>query len=115
MSIINKTKAAILSKNCILCSSVFSKSIGLMFSKIRTLIFVNKEEEFMPLHMLFVFYPIDVIYLNENKEVVEVKEDFKPFSFYNPKNKAKYVIELPAGKIKKSRTFVGDKITFKNQ
>ena len=44
--------------------------------------------------MFFVFYKIDVLYLDENKKVIEIKKNFKPFSSYTPKNKAKYVIEL---------------------
>ena len=62
--------------------------------------------------MLMVFYPIDVLFLDKNKKVVEVKENFKPFSFYAPKNKALYIIELPQDSIKHSRTKIGDKIEF---
>jgi uncharacterized protein len=62
--------------------------------------------------MVFVFYPIDVLFLDKNKVVVEVKDNFRPFSFYTPKNKAMYVIELPAGTIKKTKTCVWDKIDF---
>jgi len=60
--------------------------------------------------MLFVFYPIDVLFLDKNKIVVEIKENFMPFAFYTPKNKAQYVTELPKGTIKKSKTEIGDKI-----
>ena len=62
--------------------------------------------------MLFVFCPIDVLFLDKNKKVVEIKENFMPFTFYTPKNKAKYVIELPSDLIRKTRTEVGDKISF---
>ena len=62
--------------------------------------------------MLFVFYSIDVLFLDKDKGVVELKEDFRPFRFYTPKNKAKYVIELPDGIIKKTGTKLGDKISF---
>ena len=62
--------------------------------------------------MFFVFYPIDVLFLDKNKKVVEVKENFRPFEFYTPKNKAKYVIELEKNTIKSSKTKVGNKINF---
>lgn len=62
--------------------------------------------------MFFVFHPIDVLFLNKNKIVVEIKENFKPFSFYTPKNKAMYVIELGKDAIKSSKTEIGDKIEF---
>ena len=84
-----------------------------MFSrKSKTLIFVFKKEKIAPLHMFFVFYPIDVLFLNKNNIVVEIKENFKPFSFYNPKNKAKYIIEIPKNIVKETKTELGDKIEF---
>ncbi|MBU90447.1 hypothetical protein CMO94_02800 [Candidatus Woesearchaeota archaeon] len=115
MRIKNTTKKTLLAKNAKLCKNIFSKSIGLMFSRPRSLIFIFKKEKIIPLHMLFVFYPIDVLFLNKNKIVVEIKENFKPFVFYTPKNKAMYVIELLKGAIKSSKTKIGDKIDFGKQ
>ena len=90
--ITNQTNKKIISKKFKICKGIFSKSLGLMFKiKAKTLIFIFKKEEFVPLHMIFVFFPIDVLFLNKNKEVIEIKQNFKPFSFYNPKNRAKYV------------------------
>ncbi len=86
-----------------------------MFSKPKTLIFDFGKEKIIPLHMLFVFFPIDVLFLDKNKKVAEIKENFKPFSFYNPKNKARYIIELPFNTIKNSGTKSGDKISFWNK
>ncbi len=72
----------------------------------KALVFELKKAKKVPLHMFFVFYPIDVLYLDEvkgnkknkngNKRIVEIKENFKPFTFYFPKKKAKYVVELAA-------------------
>ena len=53
-----------------------------------------RREQKVYMHMLFVFFPIDVLILNRHKEIVEIKRKFKPFSFWNSKEKAKYVIEL---------------------
>src|SRR3989338_4361926 len=108
----NLTRRRILAKNARFCRNIFSKTIGLMFSKPKSLIFIFEKEKIIPLHMLFVFYSIDVLFLDKNKRVVEIKENFGPFRFYTPKNKAKYVIELPSGIIKKSGTKLGDKISF---
>jgi len=113
MHIKNTTKTTLLAKNAGLCKNILSKSLGLMFStRKKSLIFIFKKEKITPLHMFFVFYPIDILFLDKNKIVVEIKENFKPFNFYNPKNKAKFVIELPKNSIKKSKTNVGDKIEF---
>ena len=109
----NNTRKTVLSKNAKVCKSIFSKSIGLMFSKKRkSLVFIFEREKIIPLHMLMVFYPIDVLFLSKNREVVEIKEKFMPFSFYTPKNEALYIIELPQDTVKKTKTKVGDKLAF---
>ena len=113
MRVKNTTKKALLAENAKICASIFSKALGLMFSKkITPLIFIFKKEKIIPLHMFFVFYPIDVLFLDKNKIVAEVKESFKPFSFYTPNRRAMYVIELQKGIVKKTKTQVGDKIQF---
>ncbi|MBL7054752.1 DUF192 domain-containing protein [Candidatus Woesearchaeota archaeon] len=84
-----------------------------MFStKPKTLIFIFKKEKIIPLHMFFVFFPIEVLFLDKNKIVAEIKENFKPFTFYSPRKKSKYIIELPKDSIKKSKTKINDKIIF---
>ena len=66
MLIRNITKNRIIGKNVELCSDVVSKSIGLMFTKKQnnTLILKFNKEKIIPLHMFFVFYPIDVLFLD---------------------------------------------------
>lgn len=57
------------------------------------------------IHMLFMKMPIDVLFLDENKKIVDMVECLKPWTWnYTPKKPAKYVAELPEhtlnGKIK---------------
>jgi uncharacterized membrane protein (UPF0127 family) len=96
-------------KNAVSCTSAWSKARGLMFSRKKTLVFEFKQDMHVPLHMLFVFFPIDVLYLDKDKQVIEVKKDFKPFTFFTPRAKARYVVELPY----RSNAKVGDSVTFK--
>ncbi len=77
------------------CDTWLTRFRGLMFSKRKNLLFEFDKEEIHPFHMLFVFYKIDIIFLDKDKVVVEIKRDFKPFTFYTPKNISKYVIEIP--------------------
>jgi len=94
--------------------SILGKTLGLMFkSKPESLIFVFSREKIVPLHTFFMKFPIDVLFLNEDWKVVELKEDFRPFQYYRPKKKAMFIIELPEGSILKSKTKVGDIISFK--
>jgi len=110
----NKRNNKILAKKAKLCKNSFSKALGLMFSKKnQTLLFIFKKEKIISLHMFFVFYPIDILFLNKNKKVVELKENFKPFRVMIAKKPAKYIIELPQGTIKKTNTLLGDTISFK--
>jgi len=111
----NNSKKTILARQIKYCNTIFSKALGLMFSKkikAKALIFIFSKEKIIPLHNLFVFYPIDILFLDKNKKVVEIKENFRPFTFHTPKNKALYIIELPQGMIKKSKTLLNDKVEF---
>ena len=113
MIIINSAKTTVIGENARLCG-YFSKFLGLMFSKKKkqALVFWFSTERIISLHMFFVFYPIDVLFLNKSKIVVDKKESFMPFTFCKSKKKAMYAIELPNGAIKKSRTDLGDSIEF---
>ncbi|MBS3101240.1 DUF192 domain-containing protein [Candidatus Woesearchaeota archaeon] len=75
-------------------------------------IIANDAELCGDMHMVFVFYPIDVLFLDKNKIAVDAKENFRPFTFCKSGKKAMYAIELPNGIIKKTKTEIGDKIEF---
>jgi len=92
--IINKTKNKVISKEEKYCRNVFSWGWGLMFSKRKNLVMVFNEERKISLHNFFVFYAIDVLVLDASKKIVEIKRDFKPFTFWNSAKKGKYVVEL---------------------
>ncbi|MCX6820659.1 MAG: DUF192 domain-containing protein [Candidatus Aenigmarchaeota archaeon] len=62
--------------------------------------------------------PIDVIYMDINKTVVDMKSDVQSFSLSNldttfvPGQKAMYVLEVPAGFVQKHAIKVGAKAEF---
>ena len=64
-----------------------------------------------PRPVLGAFEGVIRLWLDEDKKVVGIKENFKPFSFTFGK-KAKYVLELENGVARKTRTEIGDKIGF---
>ena len=114
--IINKTNERILAHDLKICDSILGKAIGLMFSRKKKdfgMVFEFSSEKLVSLHNFFVFYPIDLLFLNSRWEVVELKERFLPFTIYIPKNRSRYIIELPAGTIKQTGTGPGDIINFK--
>ena len=66
-----------------------------MFSKKKELLFVFDREQRISLHNFFVFYPINLIFFDSNKIVVEIKKNFMPFNLYKSRKKAKYLLESP--------------------
>ena len=88
---------------------------GLMFTKKITdtaHVFTFEKPRIADLHMLFVFYTIDVLCLNADFEVIDMKKNFKPFTFFFGK-KSKYVVELPKNSISKFNIKLKDKIRIK--
>ncbi len=113
----------ILNKNVIIADKVkhyknfFLKVKGLMFSKAlkknEAIIIEAKKEGVLEttVHMLFVFYSIDIVWLNSDKEVVDIKENVHPFTLrLAPKKAAKYIIELKKGAAKQIK--LGGRLDF---
>jgi uncharacterized protein len=91
-----------------ICKTPWSKARGMMFrTKPKLLLFVFQQEQIVPLHMFFVFFPIDVIFLDKKNRVVEIKERFRPFTFYTPRKKAWSILEANAGFAKKKNIKIG--------
>jgi len=105
-----------IAKEVVFCRTLASQMRGLMFARKaedRALVMVFSEEKIVPLHMMFVFFPIDILFLDKSKKVAEMAIGAKPFiSSILPKNKAMYVIELPSGTIKSKRIRLGERLCF---
>ena len=103
----NKSKNKKLMSDVRIADSSWGKLKGLMFENQKrvnyALVFpLSRESTTMAtIHMIFVFFPIDVVYLNKEKRVVDVVRNLQPFTpSYSPKKPAKFFIEFPAGKSK---------------
>jgi uncharacterized membrane protein (UPF0127 family) len=60
-------------------------------------------------------FPIDIVWLNENKEIIYIKQDAQADDFletYGPEADSKYVLEVVAGFAEKNKVKVGDKVEF---
>lgn len=63
------------------------------------------------IHMFFMRFPIDVLYVDRDNRVVRVQEDLKPWRIGPVYTRgAKYVVELPAGTVESSGVEVGDRL-----
>ena len=82
--------------NVIKADTFLKQVLGLMFRfpKENGLILWFNKEKYVALHTFFVFFPIDIIYLNNDKEVVKIRRNIKPFIALIPHVKCKYIVEL---------------------
>lgn len=62
------------------------------------------------IHMLFMRFPLDVIFTDEEGKVVALVEGIRPWRLSSFHRSAHYAIELPVGTIAASETQVGDSI-----
>jgi uncharacterized membrane protein (UPF0127 family) len=110
--IANKTKKFTIIEKAKVLRSIFTQGTGLMFRKKPDygLIFAFRKERTIEITMFCVFYPIDILFLDKDKKVVDIKKGLKPFTDYFPKVKAMYVIELLPGIMKNTK--IGDKLSF---
>lgn len=101
----------ILSRKITLCESVWRKGTGLMFHRKRddfAFVFPFKKAMKLQITMWFVFFPIDILFLDKEGYIIEVVENLKPFSYYFAKRKAFTFVELPAGTVKKESLQLGN-------
>lgn len=117
--LINKTRKKILTKNIKICKNIFSMGFGLMLRsknsvKDKAWIFVFSRTGRLSLSITthFMLFPIDIIFLDSKKKIIDVKENLKPWKCYVPKADSQYVIELEQGTVKKTKTKIGDILKF---
>jgi len=65
-------------------------------------------------HTLFMKFPIDVVFLDEQYRVVHIEENLKSFSISPYVENAKCAVELPAGKVKETGLGMNDRLLLKN-
>jgi len=91
---------------------------GLMFredlNRDKGMLFVYNKEDVYPFWMKNMKFPIDIIWINKEKEVVFISPEAEPCSeeecsIIDPETKAKYVLEIKAGLSKEIGLKKGDK------
>lgn len=79
------------------------------------MLFIFDRSGMWPIWMKDMNYPIDVIWLDQNKTVVDLATDLTPDSYpqsFKPKQTALYVLEVPSGFVTRHSIVVGDKASF---
>lgn len=62
------------------------------------------------IHMFFMFFPIDVVFLNKEYRIISLKENVQPWTVVPPLDQARSALELPAGTISKYKLKMEDQI-----
>lgn len=110
-----KYNGLVIAKSVEFAKSPLKQMLGLMFRKCispdYSMIFVLKKKSHVAIHMLFVFFPIDVIFLDDEKNVKGFFR-LKPWSGFKAMNDIMYVIEMNAGTIERFNITIGGQMDF---
>lgn len=97
------------------------RAMGLMFRpslpKDRGMLFIFERPDFHGIWMKNCRFPIDIVWLDEERKVVHLAESVppckaEPCPVYNPLRRAAYVVELNAGQAKRDKAVLGAVIGF---
>ena len=104
-----------IAKNIEFAKNFLSQMTGLMFRKNipfdYAMVFVLKEPSSVNVHMLFVFFPISVIFLDEKKNISGLAR-LNPWTGYKTMKNIKYIIEMNEDSIKKNKLSIGGQMDF---
>lgn len=110
MEIINKSRNVVLADRAKVADTFFSRMIGLLnrtsFDKGEALVITRCQS----IHMLFMKFAIDVLFVDRDDYVVGIVKNIKPFHLSPIFFKASYCVELPAGTLSSTATKVGEQI-----
>ena len=106
-----------------IADTVEKRTQGLMWvenlSEDKWMLFIFPNENTHSFWMKNTFIPLDIVWLNSNKEIVDIKHNAKPCKkeicpSYSPKEDALYVLELNGWIIEKKEIKIWDSLKFKN-
>jgi uncharacterized protein len=108
----NKTRETFVATEALLADSYLRRLVGLL-GKTRRWAQLGRGLWIVPsrgVHTIGMLFPIDLIFLGKNKEVVHVEEYVRPFRISKVSLKASSVLELPPHTIFRSGTKIGDQL-----
>ena len=119
----NATKKRVIVSTFEVAESMGSKTKGLMFrgslEKGHGLLMPFEQERKHEIWMLGMRFPIDIIFIDADKRIVDIKHSAKPMGknpmtwrIYRPAKTCRYVLEISAGLAKETQTETGDVLEF---
>lgn len=76
----------------------------------QAMVFVFPTQGYWGIHMKDMYFPIDILWLDQDFTVVDLKENVSPKTFpevFEPRTPAQYVIEFNAGALSKGNVGLG--------
>ena len=104
--------------NVEVAKTIEERRIGLMYRKKllnnEGMLFIFPREKIIQLWMKNTYIPLDVIFISENKIIVDIKKNMEKLSetIVKSKVKSRYALEFNAGLINKLDIKIGDKVLF---
>ena len=114
MCVLNKTRERFVATNVAVADSYFSRLIGLL-GKTKRWARAGQGLWIIPshgVHTMGMLFPIDLVFLDREKNVVHVEEHVKPFRISRVSIRTYSVLELPAHTVFRTGTCVGDQLEF---
>ena len=117
MAVLKKSAGTVVASDVELADTVLKKTTGVMFRRHLSpgfaMIFDMGMETRagIAIHMMFVFVPIDVVYLDDRRTIVDIKRRVRPWiGLAYPRRRARYAIEMPAGAAAEHELKEGDRL-----
>ena len=117
---IEKIKEVCFENKCFEVEIAKDKALGLMNREVLDggMLFVYNQERFISIWMKNMKIPIDIIWLNKDKEVVHLVENAQPCitekcESFKSNKKAQYILEVNAGQIQENNVQLGNQVEFK--
>ena len=108
----NKTRETFVATEALLADSYLRRLVGLL-GKTKRWAQLGRGLWIVPsrgVHTICMLFPIDLIFISKDKEVVYVEEYVRPFRISKVSLKATSVLELPPHTIYRSGTKIGDQL-----
>lgn len=112
--ILNTTKNTVIAQKGTVADTFLPRMTGLLNKKslrVDEALIITKCQS---IHMFFMRFSIDVIFVDKNNCVVGLVERIKPFRLSPIFPRSNYAIEVSEGTIVQTKTSIGDKIEIKN-
>ena len=108
----NRTREAFIATEAAVADSYVRRLVGLLgktkrWARVGTGLWIVPSRG---VHTIGMMFPIDLVFLSKDKEVVHVEEYVRPFRISKVSLKASSVLELPPHTIYRTGTKVGDQL-----